>query len=301
VKFLTVSLALAAVGASGEARAQTAEELNAARALFAEGLKDESQKRFADALEKFKRVQQVKDTVPVRYRIGSAYEGLNKPVQAIDAYQGCVQMGESSPNDKDVVAAARARIEALEPKIAHLAMTLPADAPADAEVQVDGETVPRERLGDVRLNSGSHVVTAKATDARPFKSQVTLSEGGRVELPIILAKKDAPLPAPPPPLKGDSSLKTIGLVSAIVGGALIVGGGVALIVRQSDISELKKSCPDGNCPVSRQSELQSRHDRAVTLGPLGITLGAVGIVAVGAGLTLFFTQDGGGVTMGKTF
>jgi hypothetical protein len=312
-----VVLALAcATGRS--AHAQTAEELGAARQLFNEALKDEESKRFGTALDKYKRVQQVKDTVPIRYRIGSAYEGLGRPVQAIAAYQSAVQMGQSNGSDADIVRAANERIAVLEGKVAHINITLSEHAPADTEVKIDDEPVPRESMNDVRVNPGVHAVTATAKEARAFRAQISLPEGGRAEMPVTLESTKEP---PKPPPRG-SSTKTVGLITAIAGGVLFAGGAVALILRNRDVDKLRSTCSgEGNsvaCPAAQQDELQSAHDRALALGPLGVTLGTVGAVALGVGIVLVvtspsepakaatflapsFTPGGGGITMMKTF
>src|ERR1700733_8556393 len=62
-------------------------DLAAARALFAEALRDEEASRFPEALEKFRRVRAVRDTAAVEYRIGSCYEGLGRRAAAYDAFR----------------------------------------------------------------------------------------------------------------------------------------------------------------------------------------------------------------------
>jgi hypothetical protein len=238
-------------------------------------------------------------------------------VQAIAAYQSAVQLGQSTGSDPDVVQGARARIDALETKVAHLAIALPPSAPADAEVRVDEEPVARDGLADVRVNPGVHAVTASSSKTRPFRANITLPEGGRAEMPVVLESAQEP-PKPREAQTGGSTQKTIGFVTAIAGGALLAGGAVSLLVRNRDIDELKQSCPGGACPASRQDELQGAHDRAETLGPVGVTLAAVGTVALGVGVALLVTAPrepaktttllapavapaGGGVTMITSF
>src|SRR5258708_3409477 len=87
------------------------DELTAARALFGEALRDEEKNHFAAALEKFQHVAAVKETPPVRYRIGTCYEGLGRRAQAFASYQATVRLGESEPQSSDVVQAARVRMD----------------------------------------------------------------------------------------------------------------------------------------------------------------------------------------------
>ena len=69
--FAIAIAAFDAAVAPGVAHAQSEEELNQARELFNEAYKDEQEKRYEEALEKFRRVAQVKESASVRYRIAS--------------------------------------------------------------------------------------------------------------------------------------------------------------------------------------------------------------------------------------
>jgi len=285
---LKLGLATASLAASlfvgSTARAQSPEELSAARQLFVDGLADEEQGRFAAALEKFKRVQRVRDTVPVRYRLGSSLEGLGKIVLSVEAYTSAVQLGTSSGAEPEVVKAAQARLDALTPRLAHVTLSVAPRFSADAEVAIDGERVAPKSFADLPLDAGTHVVTATAKGADPFRTQVTVSERGRLEIPIALE------PTPPPvlpPAETPSSLPTIGIVTSVAGGVLVVGGLVFLALRSSAISELNEACPGGKCAADREQELRDTRDRALWQGPVGATLIIAGAVGIGTGLLLF--------------
>lgn len=272
------------------ARGQPSDDLAAGRQLFAEALDDEEHHRFAQALEKYKRVLRIRDTVAIRYRMGSTLEGLGKIGQAVDAYASAVQLGTASGTDADIVRVSRARIEVLRPKMAHLGLRYRSDSWTDTEIRVDDEPVAPDALADVGVDPGTHVITATATGARPFRAQVTLSEGGRAEIPIALEPVPAPTPTPatpePPPAR-PRPLRTIGVVTGAAGGVLIVGGLVVLALRSSAISELNDSCPNGDCPASRKQELLDTRDRALVEGPVAGALIGTGIAAVATGVVLF--------------
>lgn len=289
---LAISLVAIGLFSGSPAAAQSAEDLATGRKLFAEALADEDKKHFAAALEKYKRVQTIKDTVAVRFRIGAAYEGLGQLARAVDAYTAAVRLGTSNASDADIVRGAQERIGILEPKVAHLSLHLPRGSFTDAEVSVDDEAVSTEALADVRVDPGTHVVAAKATGAQPFRAQITLSEGGRAELPIVFESTRPPDPPPPPPPPPSSALTTIGIVTTIGGVVLVAGGVVALVVRSNAITDLKDSCRSTgsgtlNCPLSQQDELQSAQDRASAMGPLGGALLGVGGAAVATGVVLY--------------
>src|SRR5947209_6151194 len=82
---VVVALSGAAADAHAQPKQPSAEELKAARELFQEAYKDEQEKRYAAALEKFQRVAAVKESGSVRYRIGSVLELLGRLREARDA------------------------------------------------------------------------------------------------------------------------------------------------------------------------------------------------------------------------
>lgn len=293
----------------GEARAPpTSDALNQARALFAEALRDENARRYDAALEKFRRVSRVKDTPPVEYRIGSCYEGLGQWAHAYEAYRAAVELGQRDAGSTEVVKAAQARMDALGTRVARLTVTLPAGAPADAKVRIDDTPVEREALQEpLVLEPGNHVVTATASDAAPFRTEIALPEGGQGSLSVTLTPRPPPPPATTPPatstsmstaqgngtaktLDDGSSRRTMGWVAIAGGGALIAGSVVTLLLRHGAISSLNESCPGGRCPPgSNQSDLESTRSRALAEGPIAVILGIAGVAAAGVGAYLLVT------------
>jgi hypothetical protein len=298
-----------AASAQGPAGGPSPEELTAARALFGEALRDEEKNHFAAALEKFQRVAAVKETPPVRYRIGTCYEGLGRRAQAFAAYQATVRLGEGEPQGADVVQAARARMDALSKRVARLTLTLSRDAPQEAEVRIDGENVGAVRDA-VPLEPGSHVVTANAPGRAPFRSELTLYEGAEASLAIPLDSAAPPaqtaLVAEAGPQtqavrdRGSSepvpagSWRTLGWVAVAGGGALLVGSTVVLLVRHADIVALNSDCPPPKsiCRIgANPDDVNATRSRALAEGPIGVTLGAVGVVAAGLGVYLLATSS----------
>jgi len=305
--------------ATGAAHAQSEADLRAARKLFADGMKDQDEGHFDAALEKFRRVQQVKDTQPVRYRIASCLESLGKLREAQRAYEATLDKGVAGQTD-DVTRAAREKSDAVAKRLARVTLTLSPHAAGDAEVRVDDEPISAGALGtEIPLDPGTHEVVGTSKDAPTFRTTLTLSEGGQAQLMVMLDPPSAAPPEPPPkppetPHPAGSSRKTWGYVAIAGGGVLIAGGVVAFVLRHGDIAELQRSCPGGVCPIERRDELTSTHSRAVLEGVLGWTLVATGAVAAGAGIFLlatdrhestaiapFFTRGGGGFSLTRTF
>ncbi|MBV9946000.1 MAG: hypothetical protein JOZ69_04040 [Myxococcales bacterium] len=292
-------------GAAAEGRPSpssdvAADRLAAARALFAEALRDEQGKRFGDALSKFERVREVRDTASVEYRVGACHEGLGERVRAYVAYRRAVEVGRGDPRSGEVVAAARDRLDALARQLALLTVVMPEGAPAGAEVRIDGAPVTADALtAPIPLAAGSHVVAASAPDRPPVRSEITLSEGATVSLTIDLDAKAGAAPVPPetPAPDADAPLdagrRTAGWIALVGGGALVASTTILAALRAGDIATLNQSCPHGACPAdANRAELQSTHDRAVLEGPLAIGLGVAGAAALAAGAYFLATSTG---------
>src|SRR5262249_28362490 len=121
--------------------------------------------------------------------------------------------------------------------------------------------------------------------------QVALSDGGRVELPIVfqapVPETPPPSPPPPPSPKGSPSLRAAGIITAGAGVVLLIGGAVFMGLRSSAISDLKTACPGGQCPSEKENSLKSTRSHAVTDTTVGAVLLTTGVLALGAGAVMF--------------
>ncbi|WP_394823855.1 tetratricopeptide repeat protein [Pendulispora albinea] len=289
--------------------------LAAARKLFAEALRAEEKGNFAEALEKFRRVAQVKDTVPVRYRIAACLEGLGQLKEALRAYQAAIDLGAGDPKDLEVVRDAKRHTSSLGERIPQLTLTVSPRAPSSSEVRIDGDPLPVAELGKpIPLDPGTHDVTASAPDTVPFRTQITLPERARLSLLVPLDPKPAPKneehrtalppPASPPSAitapeapaqtasssSSSSARTTGGWIAVGAGAALLVGAGVTLALRQSDISKLEDACPNNVCPGEREDELSSIRSRAQAEGPIAGVLAGLGAVGIGVGTYILLSK-----------
>ncbi len=60
-----------------------------------------------------------------------------------------------------------------------------------------------------------------------------------------------------------------------------------LLVRHSDIQSIEAACPNDVCPLDQASALEGTRNRALVEGPLGVSVGVVGLVAAGVGIPIF--------------
>lgn len=273
------------------AKTPSGDELKAARELFQEAYKDEQEKRYAQALEKFQRVSAVKESGSVRYRIGSVLELLGRLREARDAFRALAASKPNlAPNEQEIADSAAERAHALDKKIPKAILQLQENSPADARVSIDGAPVPASTTPHpIELDPGEHVVRATSPTSRPSETKITLAEGAQVAVVIHLEPLADGKPAPPPPPEtGPHRDNTLAYIVLGAGGVLLISGIAVLVVREGDISDLKLQCRNGVCPAGKMADLQSEHDQAQTFGPLGIGLAAVGLVGIGVGGYLLF-------------
>ncbi len=300
------------------ASAQDAAELAAARKLFGEALADQAAQRFAPALEKFQRVQAVRDTQAVRYRIASCLESLGKLRAALEAYTAASVAAGNDAESTNIARVSREKMDALSGRVARVIVKLSPVAPDDVQVKIDGDVLQPNAIGTpVAIDPGAHEITATGSGAAPFRAQTTITEGGTATVYVFIdAPKHAPplppietipvtqSPKPASPLPGEpaatapestesasSGRTTAGVVAVTAGGVLVAGSIALLLVRHAEIAAIEDACPGGICPVARQSELEATRSRALLEGSAAIGVGAAGIIAAGVGIVLLATSN----------
>lgn len=287
---LSLAAPSAIVASEREARAQTEDELQKARELFQEAFKDEQEKRYEVALEKFRRVAQVKESAQVRYRIAAVLEAMDRLRESRDAYRACAAMKASlPPKDQAVADACAEKALAVDKRIPRLVVTISGESPpADARVTVDGVPVPTGR--PIEQDPGEHTVQGTATGMKPFEQKVTLPDNGSQIPATVTFESDAPPPPPPPP-PGKTNGKTLGWIALGGGAALMVTGVALLVVREGVIDDIHTMCPDlNNCNPVNKPAYEDKADTANLYLPLGVGLTAVGALAAGFGVYTVFVK-----------
>ena len=275
---------------SRAALAQTP-ELDRARAMFGEALADQDAKRYAVALDKFRRVAEVRDTAQVEYRIGACLEAMGERRAAVVAYDHAAHLGRGDAQAQDVVASANEHIATLAADMGTLGIVIHgADAP---EVRVDGTPMSADELASaIILEPGDHVVEVTAPHTKPARASVTITRGKKLDLTIdLVAEKPIAPPPPPPPPPLSHKRQWIGVALMGAGAAFGVGMGVSLFVRNDLIDTIKTDCPivsNGRnvCFTSQQNDIEGMRSTANALAPLAAVLGGVALAFAGVGLTL---------------
>lgn len=302
---LAIALAIGAHAgvASAQTDGPTEEELQAARELFQEAFKDEQEKRYAEALEKFQRVAKVKESPSVRYRIATVLAAMGRLRESRDIYRAlAAEKASMAPNDQEIADSAAERAAELDKRIPRIALRVQDNPPEDLRVTVDGAPVPASATPrTIELDPGDHVIAASGRGVAPSEQTVHLEDGGG-EVPHVITLTPADTPAS----DGDRSVikkDTLAWIAVGGGGALFVTGLALLAAREGAISDIEENCPLNVCPTAKRSEVESDIDRAELFGPLGVTLGVVGLAAVGVGVYMLVRpteRAAGGVVLRPT-
>jgi hypothetical protein len=288
-RFTALVVFAAGTAISPAADAQTADELRAARELFQEAFKDEQEKRYDEALEKFRRVAKVRESASVRYRIATVLAASGHLREARDVFRALAASKASLPaNDREIADSSAERVAELDRRIPRLSLRIQDSPPPDVRVTVDGAPVPVSTTArSLELDPGDHVILATAQGSKPSEEHVVLAESEPEAVHIVSLVPDASAaPARDPLAPATGQRYIIPWVAIGAGAVLVAVGGGLLLARDGAISDIKDSCPAGRCPTRLKSDVDSDRSRAELFGPLGVGLAVVGIAAVGFGVYL---------------
>jgi hypothetical protein len=267
-------------------------EIVAARELFRQGTEDADAGRYAEGLEKFRRVAAVKETAPVRFNIARCEEALGKTGAALADFELAAREGHEDPKASDVATLAGQRADALRPRVPRLTVVARSPAPDGMSVSLDGGKLASLGVG-LPLDPGAHVVDAKAPGSPPFHAEVTLVEGEAKKIEISLSPSaEAPGAEAGASPGASSSQSTWGWVTVAGGGALALGSVVFLVLHNDAVSTLNGDCPGQRCPAAQEPQIDGTASNARTYEALSIALIAASAVAVGVGVVLFATAPG---------
>jgi PEGA domain len=293
-----------AVGVLGAAPASGAEPadaaVRAARQLFVDAEHDEDGGRWSDALQKLRRVVEVKRTGGVAYHVALCEEHLGQLAAALDDYTAAQGLARDE-NAQDVLRLVGKRITDLAQRVPHVTIRVPADVP-DARVTLDGAALPAAVLGtSIPVDPGDHRVEATAPGHSPASRVVTLREHDStavyLTLPPLVAPPAPPAsPSPPPPdasaspsapqnpvtAETPSAPRTAALLSTAGAVVLAAGGVGAYVLAGNAHASGKTSCAQviSTSPDACNSQKSAVHVWDFTAAGAWVAAAAVGAVAV---------------------
>ena len=312
---LTALLIVALGAAPLAAHAGEAEDRATARDLAKQGLEFEEAGDCGKAIERLERAESLFHAPIHVQHLGHCYAKLGRLVEAAEAYRK-LTMETLAPNAPPVFKAAieEAKIELpkLEPRLAHLTI-VPKEAYPALVVSVDGHAVPAAALGVSRAaDPGKHTIHATATGFADTDVPVELKEGGAETVTLELTpgvssvgsgatttgtagsagsagsssagQGGAPLgddgPSRPFPWK------TVGLVTAGVGGVALIVGAIEGLSAKSKFDSLQSSCPDKRCPANYDLAAQQSSVRSASSLANVMLIGGGILVVAGVGMVV---------------
>ncbi|HEY0468315.1 MAG TPA: hypothetical protein VGC79_29160 [Polyangiaceae bacterium] len=295
----TLLAAITACCWSAPARAQTG---NAALAesLFREGKRLSNEHKFTEACPKFAESYKLDPGLGTLLNLAICHEAEGKPATAWAEFSEASSRAKRE-GDNDRAQLADEHVRALEPKLAHVSVTLaPGAAVPGLVIKFDSRELASAALGlPIAIDPGKHVLEASApgkeTSAQAFDIPTTPTTLA-VTVPVLKDSTNAPaavaaaavVPPPaganPAATEARGSTNTGAIVSGVATGAFVVGSvvtGVLYAGKRSDFNDANES--------GDPSRFDKR-DSAQTLGTVNAVL--LGGAAVSAGFLVYFLVSG---------
>jgi hypothetical protein len=281
-------LILALVLCSGLAHAQSAADLETARALFGEARAARDGGDNKTALAKFRAAFTAAPTPIIAVELGKTYVQEGQLIEAREAFLSVSRIkvaADESQYSAQARSDAQTLAEELRPKIPSLVINVP-EGKAAPTVSVDGTPIAAELLGQPRkVNPGQHSVEAVYPDGARTNKTVAIVEGATEQITL-----DAPAPAPPPvvvkapiapPPQTDVSKPLMFGGFGLAGAGLILGTitGIVTLGKKSDLDAL---CQGTRCPLSSQADVLAIQSSAQNWA----TVSTVSFIAAGVGASV---------------
>src|SRR5262252_3671394 len=272
-----IALALCAFCLSGlQAHAQTAENDEAgARVLFAEGRKLAAAGNYAEACPKFEDSLRLDPGIGTSFNLADCLEHIGRTATAWARFLD-VAAATKAAGQPERERVARARAQALEPRLARVVVHVPSPAPG-LVVTRDGIAIGAASWGtSVPVDPGDHLVEATAPGRKKWSESTSVPDTPTTvsvvvpaleplppEQPALAAREATPMvshlsPTPPsePPRHLSRSVVALGAVAAI---AFATGAAFALEFRSQN-GEARGLCPNDICASHDE---KSHHDELV--------------------------------------
>jgi hypothetical protein len=122
-------------------------------------------------------------------------------------------------------AAAERKLAMLAPRVPHLKIALPPNAPAATRVIIDDLVLSLDQLGDLAVDPGVRSIVVAAPERLPYEAKVTIAEGERrtVVVPALQGIKTVVVAASPRALYGKLTLAGGALLGATAIGLGLYG------------------------------------------------------------------------------
>lgn len=258
-----------------------------AESLFEAGRELMDAEKYDQACPKFEESQRLDPSAGTLLNLGRCFELLGRTASAWTMYKRAIALGTTT-NKPRHVSAAEQYLVALEPRLAHLTVSLQEPA-SQVVVRVDGVEVKAASYGTpMMLDPGPHEVSASAEAHEGWSAKVVLRSGATQTVVVPELKGGKPVVA----RSGLGPLVISGIVSGSVGVAcLAVGAALGIVVlNEADAArEDPALCPDSKCTPAGVEHIESAELKAnisTSMLVIGGTATAAGAALFGVGMML---------------
>jgi hypothetical protein len=292
-------------------------ETSEAHRRFQLGVQHFQAGRYAEALGNFEHAYRLKPHPLVRVNIANCYDRLQRPVEAIDAFEAFLAAHEGSEQQRREVEAA---VDRLSKQLGRLVLRV---RPASALSQVDADTEPRH--GARWLVPGEHRLVVSAEGYESSTRRVRMRAGELEVVTVELAASRDPLaveplrtepiarplaplssgplvptqlatsPEPSPSPRHSSAARWVsGGATLVLGVTGLVTGQLALAAKREfdrDLRAVRNPLLNESQRAGAWAHGVDASDRAESLAAATDVL--LGLTLVGAGFTTYFWLAGG--------
>jgi hypothetical protein len=283
-------LAVASTASPRSASAESAADVEAARAFFIEGTRLGGEGRWKEARELYARSLQLKAAPITRYSLGVAQRETGRLADALGTFRAFLAE-PSTAATAPYVGPARAAVTALEASVGLVTVRIQPHPIDGLTLAIDGQPVPPSVEAPREIDPGAHEIVAQAPGflRATGRFSVAAGRGASVALTLVrvaIAPGVHPMPplagslgpmagAPPPPPA--SPARTLPIVLMSLGGALLGAGVTVGLVGVAQASH----APTSDGPDASAARVK---------GIAGDVLGGLGIATAAAGLVTLLVQ-----------
>jgi hypothetical protein len=287
---LTVPLVIALLTGSAHADSDTA----GADALFDEARRLMAEGRFSEACPKLEGAQRLRPGIGTMLNLADCDEKLGKTASAWAMFRDAAVAAQRASDSRE--AYARERVSALEPRLVKLTVVVRDAEVRGLEVLRNDQLIDRGAFGTaLPVDPGRYSIVARAPNRISWSTVIEVDKASQyITIPVLAdaptetptAPSDAAAPPPPAPSSGR---RTIALVVAGAGVAVVAIGSVFGLASKSAHDDADAHCKLGPAGTGCDPQGVSAAADAVHKGNVATALFIVGGVAVASGATLWLT------------
>ncbi len=199
--------------ASAQESSPSAADKATARITATEGIQLFREEKYAEALDRFKRAQQLYDAPVHLVYIARCQRRLGALVEAAEVYRTLSKQqlaSDAPPAFVNAVADGRQELSELEPLIPQVVIrVVPADA-TDLKLSLDGKDIPVAVVGIKRpLNPGRRTLRVEANGFEPDERVIEANEGDLLEVAVNLKPVPKQVSATDEPVVDDTATEDV--------------------------------------------------------------------------------------------